>query len=385
MFLAQSSPFLKPAMTVSKMMLAVILAMIPGIVMATYVFGYGILINIFLAIIFSLSLEALILYLRQRPVKIYLKDNSALLTAILLGISLPPLAPWWLTLVGAFFAIVVAKQVYGGLGYNTFNPAMVAYAILLVSFPAEMTTYWQTPAMLTSHSNTAGSLQENLSLLENLNFQLFNILPPNLTLDAITSATPLDIVRTSVLNGSATISEIQEEGKTFGILGGIGTEWVNIAFLAGGLFLLFKGLIRWHIPLSILATLGFLSLSFGSFELDSNPSPLFHYFSGATMLGAFFIATDPVTAATTNKGRIIYGAGIGALIYIIRTWGGYPDAIAFSVLLMNIWVPLLDYYTQPTVYGHRIENKAEDYFSDGVDNTLAKKQDQKEQDQQDQP
>jgi len=347
MFLAQSSPYLKPDLSVAKIMRVVTLLMIPGILTATYIFGYGVLVNIVLAIIFALSFEAAVLYLRKRPVKAYLSDNSALLTAVIIGVALPPLAPWWLTLVGVFFAIVIAKQLYGGIGYNTFNPAMVAYAILLVSFPVQMTTYWQTPAMLLSHVNG-----QSLSLLETINFQLFAQLPGDMTMDALTSASPLSIVRTSVLSGAATISEIDAQGNAFGLFGGIGTEWVNLAFLAGGLFMLRKGLISWHIPISLLATLGFLSLLFGSFELDSNPSPMFHLFSGATMLGAFFIATDPVTASTTPKGRIFYGAGIGALIYIIRTWGGYPDAIAFSVLLMNMCVPLLDYYTQPRVYGH---------------------------------
>lgn len=347
MFLAQSSPFLNPAVPVSKMMLMVTLAMIPGILVTTYVFGLGVLVNIFLAIVFALAFEAIMLYLRKRPIRVYLNDKSALLTAVIIGVALPALAPWWLTFIGVFFAIVVAKQLYGGLGYNTFNPAMVAYAILLIAFPAEMTTYWQTPTMLAAQS---GGL--SLGLLETINFQLLAQLPADMTLDALTAATPLDIVRTSVLNGSATISEIQTQGNAFGHLGGIGTEWVNLAFLAGGLFMLRKGLISWHIPISLLATLGFLSLLFGSFELDSNPSPLFHFFSGATMLGAFFIATDPVSAATTPKGRIYYGIGIGALIYIIRTWGGYPDAIAFAVLIMNMCVPLLDNYTQPRVYGH---------------------------------
>ncbi len=349
MFLAQSSPFLKSAPSVSKMMLVVILALIPGIITAIIIFGYGVLVNICLAIFFAISFEAVMLKLRKRPVLVYLQDNSAVLTAILIGLALPPLAPWWLTCIGVFFAIVVSKQLYGGLGYNIFNPAMVAYAILLISFPAEMTTYWKTPSI---NAGTTYEIMASLGFLDTLNFQFFAQLPANLTLDAFTSATPLDVVRTSTLTGSSTISELYTKGNAFGVFGGIGTEWVNLAFLAGGLFMLRKGLISWHIPISLLASLGFLSLLFGSFELDSNPSPLFHFFSGATMLGAFFIATDPVTAATSNKGRIIYGAGIGTLIYIIRTWGGYPDAIAFAVIIMNMFVPLLDYYTQPRVYGH---------------------------------
>ncbi|MCU7835488.1 MAG: electron transport complex subunit RsxD [gamma proteobacterium symbiont of Taylorina sp.] len=352
MFSAQSSPFLKSAPSVSKMMLVVILALIPGILTSIFIFGFGVLMNICLAILSAYSFEAAMLLLRKRPVMVYLKDNSALLTAILIGLALPPLAPWWLTVIGVFFAIVISKQLYGGLGYNIFNPAMVAYAILLVSFPAEMTTYWQTPTALISQSEVSNIIPVSLGLLDTINFQFFSQLPNNLTIDALTSATPLDVVRTSTLTGFATISEIQATGTAFGMFGGIGIEWVNLAFLAGGLFILRKGLISWHIPISLLISLGFLSLLFGSFELDSNPSPLFHLFSGATMLGAFFIATDPVTAASSHKGRIIYGAGIGALIYIIRSWGGYPDAIAFSVLIMNMCVPLLDYYTQPRVYGH---------------------------------
>ena len=350
MFLAQSSPFLKPDLSVSKIMRVVTLLMIPGILTSIYIFGYGVLVNIVLAIVFALSLEAIMLKLRNRPVKVYLSDNSALLTAVIIGVALPPLAPWWLTLIGIFFAIVIAKHLYGGLGYNVFNPAMVAYAILLISFPAQMTTYWQTPVMMLSQLGG-----QTLSLWETINFQLFSQLPEGLTIDSLTSASPLGIVRTSIMSGAGTVTEIAAQGRAFGVFGGIGTEWVNLAFLAGGLFMLRKGLISWHIPLSLLATLGFLSLLFGSFELDSNPSPMFHLFSGATMLGAFFIATDPVTAATTPRGRIFYGAGIGALIYIIRTWGGYPDAIAFSVLLMNMCVPLLDYYTQPDVYGHQTD------------------------------
>jgi len=150
MFSAQSSPFLKSAPSVSKMMLMVILALVPGIIVSIVIFGYGVLINLCLAILSAIGFEAIMLFLRKRPVMFYLKDNSALLTAILIGLALPPLAPWWLTVTGVFFAIVISKQLYGGLGYNIFNPAMVAYAILLVSFPSEMTTYWQTPSALAS-------------------------------------------------------------------------------------------------------------------------------------------------------------------------------------------------------------------------------------------
>ena len=226
MFLAQSSPHIKPQLSVSKMMLVVILALVPGVLASIYVFGFGVLINIFLAVSFALVLEASMLYLRKRPIKPYLNDNSAILTAILLALALPALAPWWLTLIGIFFAIVVGKQLYGGLGYNIFNPAMVAYAVLLISFPAEMTTYWQTPLMLATED--AG---QSLGLLQSINFQLFGKLPDNVSFDALTSATPLNIVQTTIITGAGTISEIKAQGNAYGFIGGIGTEWINLCLL----------------------------------------------------------------------------------------------------------------------------------------------------------
>jgi len=348
MFNIQSSPHFKPALTVSQIMQGVLLALLPGIMVMFWLFGWGVLINLILCITLALIFEAASLKLRNRPIEPYLKDYSAVLTAALLALALPPLAPFWLLAIGIFFAIIIAKQLYGGLGYNPFNPAMVAYAILIISFPTEMTTYWQSPSVLHEQLNT-----QSLGLLASLQFQLFGQLPEGLTFDSLTAATPLDTVKTLLGSGSSTISEIKAQGITFGVLAGKGVEWVNLAFLAGGLWMIYKRYINWHIPVSMLATLFFMSLVFGYVvDSDSHVSPMFQLFSGATMLGAFFIATDPITAATTIKGRLIFGAGIGFFIYVIRAWGGYPDAIAFAVLIMNMVVPLLDYYTQPRVYGH---------------------------------
>ncbi len=344
----QSSPHYKLNNSVSQIMLGVIIALVPGILILFYLYGWGVINNIIICIAFALLFESIALKLRNRPIKVYLKDYSAILTAILLAIALPPLAPWWLSAVGIFFAIIVAKQLYGGLGYNPFNPAMVAYAILIISFPANMTTYWQSPILIHELLNT-----QSLGFIDSLIFQITEQLPTAISLDALTSATPLDGLKTLLASKSATISEIKSQGELFGSFAGMGIEWVNLAFLAGGLWLLYKGYIQWQIPVAFLVTLFLMSLTFGySVDIDSHPSPMFHLFSGATMLGAFFIATDPISASTTPKGRLIFGAGIGCLVFIIRTWGGYPDAIAFSVIIMNISVPLLDYYTQPRVYGH---------------------------------
>jgi electron transport complex protein RnfD len=170
-----------------------------------------------------------------------------------------------------------------------------------------------------------------------------------LTVDAISGATPLDAMKTQI---SQQISpEYIVNQSLFSGLSGVGWDWVNICFALGGLFLLYRGVIIWHIPVAMLTTLFVMSTVTSWVTPDMTGTGLFHLLSGGTMLGAFFIATDPVSGSTTLKGRIVFGVGVGAFTYIIRIWGGYPDAIAFSVLLMNMLVPLIDYYTQPTVYG----------------------------------
>ncbi|MGD8407886.1 MAG: electron transport complex subunit RsxD [Thiohalophilus sp.] len=333
-----SSPHQHTGNRVNRIMLAVIYALIPGVLVSIEFFGWGVLINIILAIVTAVAAEALMLRLRKRPIMPFLFDGSAVVTAILLGVALPSLAPWWLPVFGAAFALIVAKHLYGGLGYNPFNPAMVGYAMLLIAFPREM-TLWLSPE------------GHGLSFIEGLRYSFLEQLPLGKTLDGLTAATPLDAVKTQLAQ-NLTLSEIYQQGnQLFGMLSGLGWEWINLLFMLGGLVLLYMRIISWHIPVAMLGTLFLISGLFHLNDPDAFTSPLFHLFSGATMLGAFFIATDPVTAATTNRGRIIYGIGIGLLLYIIRTWGGYPDAVAFAVLLMNMAVPTIDYYTRPRVFG----------------------------------
>jgi electron transport complex protein RnfD len=332
-----SSPHVVARDGVGAMMRRVMYALVPGTAACVAFFGWGVLVNIALASVTALASEALMLRLRGRPVAPFLMDGSALLTAVLLGLALPSLAPWWLTVVATAFAIVIAKQLYGGLGYNPFNPAMIGYVVALISFPKEMTS-WLTP-----------HLGGQLDLLQTLAAQFSGHLPSGLHLDAISSATPLDTMKTQ-LKLSHTLTEIQA-GPAFGSFGGVGWEWVGLGYLAGGLWLLYRGVIRWHIPLGVLGGLAVMALIFNLVDSDAYASPLVHLFSGGAMLGAFFIATDPITASTTERGRLIYGAGIGILTYIIRTWGGYPDGIAFAVLLMNMAAPTIDYYTRPRVFG----------------------------------
>lgn len=336
-----SSPHVHAPSDVSKVMHQVSLALVPALATYTWLFGWGVMLNILIASAVALTSEALVLKLRDRPIAPALADGSALVTALLLAIALPPLAPWWLTTVGVAFAIILAKQLYGGLGYNPFNPAMIGYVVLLISFPLEMTS-WLAP----------GELREgSLSFAGAVSYVFTGSMPGAAGLDSLTMATPLDTMKTQ-LGMELTLGEITAE-SVFGKIGGTGWEVVNGLILLGGLFLLLRRIISWHVPV---AMLGSLFLAAGLFHLinpDHYAGPLFHLFSGGAMLGAFFIATDPVSGATSNKGRLWFGAGVGILTFIIRTWGGYPDGVAFSVLLMNMAAPTIDYYTQPRVFGHK--------------------------------
>ena len=340
-FATNSSPHLHGENGVQKVMAQVLLALLPGTAAMWWLFGWGVLINIAIAVATALLSEWLFMRARGRDPWPVLSDLSGVLTAWLLALALPPLLPWWQTVIGSAFAIVIAKQLFGGLGYNPFNPAMAGYVLLLVSFPATMTR-WFPPEMLADYSLTLGEALR----------AVFTSLPPQgQTWDALTSATPLDVMRTE-LNQNRMISEIRTS-PLWGDFGGRGWEWVGNAFLVGGLFLLWRRVISWRIPVSMLGTLLLMAGIFWMIDPATHPFPAFHLFSGAAILGAFFIATDPVSASTTPRGQLIFGALIGFFVFVIRTWGGYPDAVAFAVLLMNMAAPTIDHYTQPKVFGAR--------------------------------
>jgi len=332
-----TSPYLHNENNVSAVMKRVLLALIPGTLVYCYFFGWFILVNITIACITAVASEALMLALRKRPIKPYLSDYSAVLTACLLALALPTLAPWWLIVIATLFAIIIAKHLYGGLGYNPFNPAMVGYVVVMISFPQHM-TQWLTA-------------QHGLDLWQTLQLQLFGITPASVQLDAITSATPIDSLKTG-LSLQKPISEYIQS-PLFSFSQGTGWEWIACGFTLGGLWLLYKRVISWQIPAGMLLSISAMAIIFSLINPDQYAGPIFQLFNGGTLLAAFFIATDPVSASTTPKGRFIYAIGIGVLTYIIRTWGGYPDGIAFAVLLMNMAVPTIDYYTQPKVFGAR--------------------------------
>lgn len=327
-----TAPHIQGPVSVSRVMAWVLAALIPGWIVLVASFGWGYLINPLLAGATAILTEAALLKARGRPVLFFLKDLSALVTAALLALALPPLSPWWMTVLGTALALIFAKHLFGGLGNNPFNPAMVAYALLLVSLPLYMTTRWANPDQWLSFADT-----------------LSVIFAGGVPIDAATAATPLDVYKLNIANQTA--SEVLR-APIFGSFVAQGWDIANLAFLIGGVLLIWQRIISWHIPVALLGALALMSLLFGS-DADLRVPLSLHLLGGATMLGAFFIATDPVSAATSNKGKLIYGAGIGVLIYLIRTWGNYPDAVAFAVLLMNFAAPLIDHYSRPRVYGHR--------------------------------
>jgi len=326
-----SSPHLPVESGVNALMRQVLLALLPGIAVLYWLYGWGVIINLVLAGTAALCAEALMLAVRRRPVTATLLDGSALLTGLLLALALPSIAPWWIAVLGSLVAIVIAKQLYGGLGYNPFNPAMIGYIVLLISFPREL-SLWPATGI-------------DLGLADAIRLAFSGSLPPGQAFDAITMATPLDTARIRVLMGAALDDNVAA----------IGWLWVNLAFMAGGLWLLLRRVIQWQIPLSMLSGLAAIATVFHLYDPALFASPLFHLGSGAAMLGAFFIATDPVTACTTPRGRILFGLGIGILTWVIRTFGGYPEGIGFAVLLMNLAAPTIDHYMRPRVFGHGAE------------------------------
>ncbi|MDH5394173.1 MAG: electron transport complex subunit RsxD [Gammaproteobacteria bacterium] len=344
---ATSSPHMMRDDGISQLMLQVLIALIPGTLAMFYFFGWGLVFNLIIAISVAIATEAAVLKLRKRALKSTLLDLSALVTACLLALALPPLAPWWLTVIATLFAILLGKHLYGGLGFNPFNPAMVGYVVVMISFPREM-TFWLLPSTI----NPAA-----LNIGETFNLMFLSQLPATMSWDSISSATLLDGIKNHLSQDHllSSLASNQQLSALVGKLSGTGWEWINLFFMAGGLWLFKKRIIDWRIPFGLLTSLSLVSLVFYLINNEQYLSPLTHLFSGGIMLAAFFIATDPVSASTTPRGRIIFGAGIGVFIFIIRQWGGYPDGIAFAVLLMNMAAPLIDYYTVPAAFGKRDE------------------------------
>lgn len=311
-FLDSPLPSLRQARSVPATMGLVLLALVPGTAASVLAFGPGLLLNLALAALLALAVEAAVLALRGAALKPALTDLSAPLAGVLFALALPPSAPWWMLLVGIVAAIAVAKHLFGGLGHNPFNPAMVGVAVVVLAFPYEY-SQWTVPGHW----------------------------------DAVSQATPLARMREGT-QAALALSELREAIVL------APWAWIAAAHALGGLFLLALRVIPWQTPVAVLGTTLLLSLPFWLFEPDRHPSPLFHLGAGALVFAAFFIATDPVSGCTTPRGRLAFGAGVALLTLAIRRWGAFPDAVAFAVLLMNSAAPLLDRLLRPRWFGeHR--------------------------------
>ncbi len=294
------SPHIKGNETVSSIMLDVIIALFPALIVSVYLFGWYALMLVLISVIFSVGTE----FFSQKIFgkEITINDLSAVVTGILLAFVLPPGSPWWLVAVGAMLSILLGKQIFGGLGHNPFNPVLVGRAVLLVSWPIQMTT-WTTP------------------------------------FDGITSASPLDIVKMGLDNPLPSYGDLFL-GSRVGCLG----ETSTLALLIGAAYLLYKKQIKIHTPLFFILTVGILSILMGG-------DLLFNLMSGGLILGAFFMATDIVTSPLTKSGKIFFGIGCGLLTILIRFKGGTPEGVCYAILIMNMLVPLIDKYTKPKKFG----------------------------------
>jgi len=295
----------------------VVIALLPAVVISTVFFGPRVLAVMLIAVISAVLFEAGFLKIAGKSgIWKTALDGSAVVAGLLLAFNVPPTCPFWMVIVGSFIAIVVAKQTFGGLGYNVFNPALVARVFLLISFPVQMTawtkpTFWKT--------------------------------------DAVSGPTPLGLLKTEGLQAAREMFQVQSNfiGTIPGCLGEISAA----ALVLGGVYLLIRKIISWEIPVFFLGTLALFTGIFRLVDPSTYADPLFHLVSGGAILGALFMATDMVTSPLTRKGQMIFGFGCGLITGIIRLFGGYPEGVAFAILLMNATVPLIDRYTEVRKFG----------------------------------
>lgn len=351
-------PYAHAKNSVGRTMGLVMLSLLPATLFGLYQFGWPAIFLFVFTILACLVAEALSLRVAGKPIKPFLMDGSALLTGWLLAMTLPPWAPWWIGLVGALLAIIIAKQVFGGIGQNLFNPAMVARVALLISFPLEMTLFSQPTPLFSAQ---APGFLESLAIT----------FGSSDTIDAVSSATTLGHLKTEIGRGIALQDAASEGASIWQLLmghssGSLG-ETSAILLLLGGLFLLYKKVITWHIPVSMLGSLALLATIFHLVEPQHYVGPMTHLFSGAAILCAFFIATDLVTSPVSTRGQILFGAGCGLLVFAIRTWAGYPEGVAFAVMLMNACTPLIDHYIKPRIYGRDKKGEPLNYADEGAD------------------
>jgi len=346
-----NSPHIKAGQSLNKIMWLVVISLIPASFYSIYIYGFNALLLILSSIGGAIIAEALFQLFMKIPITI--KDGSAVITGLLIAMNVPPESPIWMVVIGSFFAIIIVKQLFGGLGFNIFNPALAARAFMLASWPVHMTTDWH-------KFSSTNILAKKISNLSNISPEIF---------DTVTMATPLGALKEIPnifidLNISLTplynllFSMEMFESLFIGNIGGCIGETSALLLLIGGFFLLYKKIITWQIPVFYIGTFAILMLLyyiFSGFPFFYRAT-LFHILSGGLILGAFFMATDMVTTPITSKGMIIFGVGCGIIAFVIRIWGGYPEGVSYSILLMNATVPLIDKYTKPRVFGKKNES-----------------------------
>ena len=306
-FVVSGTPHVRSKESIQSIMRDVIIALVPATAAGIYYFGINALILVIAAIVSSVAFEAICQKVMKKPVTV--SDLSAVVTGLLLAMNLPAAAPIWVAIVGSAFAIIFGKQLFGGLGQNFINPALAGRAFLLASYPTEMTT-WSVPNGLE-------------------------------VADAATYATPLAQLKAGHLDASLGELILGQCGGTIG-------ETCAIALIIGGVYLLYKHVISWKIPVIYIATVAIL---FGVIGRHGVRMPLQEIMAGGVMLGGIFMATDYASSPVTPKGQIIFAVGAGLITYLIRTFGGYPEGVSYSILIMNCCVPLIERFTEPTIFG----------------------------------
>ena len=344
------SPHAHDHSSVTRVMLHVCFALLPCTLWGLFAFGFPALNLLLVTIGAAILTEAICLHVMKQPLS-RLYDGSALLTGLLMALCLPPWAPWWIGVGASFFAIAVGKQIYGGIGQNLFNPAMLARVALLISFPIQM-TMWPLPFL---------EVDKAPSFLQSLDITFGSGHFP----DGVTGATYLSELNTELSKGIPANDYLAQtfswESALYGLQpGSLGETSVLLALL-GGAWLLFFKIISWHIPISLISTVAILSSLTYWLDASRYGDAAFHLLSGSLIFGAFFIATDLVTSPSSKKGQIVFGAGCGFIDFIIRVWAGFPEGTGFAILFMNTLTPLIDQFMRPRIYGRQTNGKALQY------------------------
>ena len=350
-FTLSSSPHVRQEESVSKIMFTVTLTLVPAAIVSTWIFGFRALLLVLIGMAAAVLTEWAVLKIFKMSGSV--ADGSALLTGLLVSFNIPAGTPFWIPVVGSFFAIAIAKMPFGGLGYNPLNPALAGRAFLLASWPLHMTKDW-IPAFWWKQTG--------------YNFFSINVFPSKFMVDGVSFATPLEVTKTAlkiirhpggfpgdiVATANVNLMQIGDQiiDLIIGRVGGCIGETSAIILLIGAVYLFYKRYISWQTPISFVIVVGLGGWMFGGGEGLFSGDPFFHIFAGGLILGAFFMATDMVTSPITKKGRLYFGIGCGVITIVIRLIGGYPEGVSYAILLMNLTVPLIDRWTMPRRFGH---------------------------------